>query len=167
MSAAADLNHVSVCAHDLRSSIGFYVELFGLEAVPTPNFGFPVQWLRAGERQLHLFERDGKPPIYQHFALTVEDAEPVYARAKELDCFDRTTFASHLIELPGDCVQLYLRDPAGNLVEVNARHASRLPEWIRADMLRLADLQPQIDENLAATLFTGKTGRALKDDREP
>jgi hypothetical protein len=38
---------------------------------------------------------------------------------------------------------------------VNARHASRLPEWIRADMLRLADLQPQDDENLAATLFTG------------
>ena len=149
------LNHVSVCAHDLRSSIDFYVDLFGLEQVATPNFGFPVQWLRAGDSQLHLFERQGEPPVYQHFALTVDDVGPVYARAKELDCFDRATFGGHLIELPGDCAQLYLRDPAGNLVEVNARHASRLPEAIRAHMLRLADLRPQNDENLAATLFTG------------
>jgi catechol 2,3-dioxygenase-like lactoylglutathione lyase family enzyme len=153
VTAAGDLNHVSVCAHDLRSSIRFYVELFGLEEVPTPNFGFPVQWLRAGDRQVHLFERAGKPPTYQHFALTVEDVEPVYTRAKELGCFDREAFAGHLIELPGDCVQLYLRDPAGNLVEVNARNASRLPDWIRVDMLTLADLEPQSDENLAATLF--------------
>ena len=158
--SAVELNHVSVCAHDLRTSIRFYTDLLGLEEIPTPNFGFPVQWLRAGTRQVHLFERLGKPPTYQHFSLVVEEFEPVYARAKELDCFDSTTFAGHLIELPGDCVQLYLRDPAGNLVEVNARHASRLPAWIRADLQRLADLQRQSDENLAATLF-------LDGDRAP
>jgi catechol 2,3-dioxygenase-like lactoylglutathione lyase family enzyme len=155
-----DLNHVSVGARDLPSSIRFYVDLFGLEEIPTPNFGFPVQWLRAGGRQLHLFERNESPPTYQHFAFTVDEVEPVYARAKELDCFDRTTFRAHLLELPGDCVQLYLRDPAGNLVEVNARGASRVSESMRADMVVLADLQPQDEENLRATLFLDGTGSA-------
>jgi catechol 2,3-dioxygenase-like lactoylglutathione lyase family enzyme len=157
---ATDLNHVSVCAHDLQASIRFYVDLFGLEQVPTPNFGFPVQWLRAGGRQLHLFERSGSPPTYQHFAFTVGEVERVYARAKELDCFDRTTFGAHLIELPGDCVQLYLRDPAGNLVEVNARGASQLPEQMRGDMVPLSDLHPQDEENLSARLFLDASGSA-------
>ena len=40
-----------------RESVGFYEEIFGMQRVPTPNFGFPVQWLRVGSLQLHLFER--------------------------------------------------------------------------------------------------------------
>lgn len=153
MSRATNLNHVSVCAPDLATSIRFYVELFGMEEVPTPNFGFPVQWLRVGEHQLHLFERPGDPPVYHHLGLTVDEFEPVYARAKELDCFDRTSFGHHLYELLGDCIQLYLRDPGGNLVEVDSIGASRLPDWVRRDMKVLADCHPQSKENLRATLF--------------
>ncbi len=153
MSHATKLNHVSVCAPDMAASLRFYAELFATEEVPTPNFGFPVQWLRLGEQQLHLFQRPDDPPVYHHLALTVDELEPVYARAKELDCFDRTSFGHHLYELPGDCAQLYLRDPGGNLVEVNCPGASRLPEWIRGDMKRLADVYPQSEENLRATLF--------------
>ena len=78
------------------------------------------------------------------------------SRANELDCFDGTTFPHHLLELPGDCVQLYRRDPGGNLVEVNALGASQLPGWIRADMVRLADIEPQSDESLRAPLFTAE-----------
>lgn len=146
------LNHVSVVAHDLETSVRFYEELFGFERLPTPNFGFPVQWLAAGSRQLHLFERPEGAPTYHHFGVTVEDAGPIYARARELGCFDDRAFANHLVELPGDQVQIYLRDPAGNLVEVDAVGASRLPEWIRADLVALADLQPQDETNLRARL---------------
>ena len=123
-----------------------------MEELPTPNFGFPVRWLRAGDHQLHLFERPGSAPTYHHVGLTVDEIEPIYLRAKEAGCFDTAAFAHHLLELPGDCVQLYLRDPAGNLVEVNAPNASRLPDTVLADMVRLADLEPQSEDNLRARL---------------
>jgi hypothetical protein len=41
---AINLNHVSVVARNLRESVRFYEEVFGMQRVPTPNFGFPVQW---------------------------------------------------------------------------------------------------------------------------
>jgi catechol 2,3-dioxygenase-like lactoylglutathione lyase family enzyme len=154
---ARGLNHVSVSADDLDASVRFYTELFGAEPIPTPNFGFSVQWLRLGENQLHLFHRPGNAPTYHHFAITVapEDLESIYERATEMDAFDRTTFGHHLYELPGDCVQLYLRDPGRNMVEVDALGASRISERLRADMKRLSDVNPQSAENLRATLFLG------------
>lgn len=152
------INHVSVVAGDLETSISFYEELFAVERLPTPNFGFPVQWLRVGDLQLHLFQRPGGAPTYHHFALEVEDFPGVYARARALDAFDGTAFRHHLYELPGDIAQLYIRDPGGNLVEVDAAGASGLPAELRAEMKHLADVHPQDEENLRATLFLG--GRA-------
>jgi catechol 2,3-dioxygenase-like lactoylglutathione lyase family enzyme len=149
------LNHVSVSADDIDASLRFYRDLFGAEPIPTPNFGFPVQWVRLGEQQLHLFHRPGTAPSHHHFAVTVsvEDLDPVYERAAKLDAFDGTTFGHHLYELPGDVVQLYLRDPGGNLLEVDAPGASRVSEALRRDMKRLADVRPQSEENQRATLF--------------
>ncbi|HZC14626.1 MAG TPA: hypothetical protein VE270_11475, partial [Thermoleophilaceae bacterium] len=59
----------------------------------------------------------------------------------------------HFYELPGDCLQLYLRDPAGNLVEVDAPGASALPASLRSEMQRLADVCPQSADNLSARLY--------------
>jgi catechol 2,3-dioxygenase-like lactoylglutathione lyase family enzyme len=149
------LNHVSVSAEDLDVSARFYGELFGAERIPTPNFGIPVQWLRLGEQQLHLFVREGGAPSHHHFAVTaaIEDLESIYERAGRMDAFDREAFGHHLYELPGDTVQLYLRDPGGNLLEVNALGASRAPDAVRAEMKRLADVRPQSDENQRARLY--------------
>jgi hypothetical protein len=103
--------------------------------------------------QLHLFERPDRAPAYHHFALTVDDFEVTYARAEAQEAFERAAFGHHLYELPGDCVQLYLRDPAGNLVEVDAPGASGLPAQLRSQLRRLADVQPQNPDNLAARLY--------------
>lgn len=150
---AVSLNHVSVVARDLEESIAFYERLFGLERLPTPNFGFPVQWLRVGDLQLHLFERPEQAPTYHHFAFSVDDFPALYERARQAGVFHGGAFRHHLFELPGDIVQLYLRDPGGNLVEVDAPGASALPDAIRADMRRLADDHAQDDDNMRATLF--------------
>ena len=152
---ATGFNHVSVSATDFDASTRFYTELFGADPIPTPNFGFPVQWLRIGEHQLHLFHHAGSAPTHHHFAITVtvEDFERIYERAGTMEAIDRTTFGHHLRELPGDCAQLYLRDPADNLVEVDALGASRLPRALSEAMNRLADDQPQRPENERATLF--------------
>jgi catechol 2,3-dioxygenase-like lactoylglutathione lyase family enzyme len=147
------INHVSVHARDLRESVDFYVDLLGAEPLPTPNFGLPVQWLALGRTQLHLFERDVQPPSHHHFAVTVDDLEPVYRAAARRGAFDRESFGNHLVELPGDTVQLYLRDPAGNLVEIDQAGVDRLPGDVRAALKGLWELNPQDDENMRGRLF--------------
>jgi catechol 2,3-dioxygenase-like lactoylglutathione lyase family enzyme len=147
------LNHVSVNARNLQESVEFYVELFGAEPIPTPNFGLPVQWLALGTTQLHLFERELQPTSHHHFAVTVDDVEPVYRAAERRKAFDRRSFGNHLVELPGNVVQLYVRDPADNLVEVDQYDAERLPDNLRAELKGLWELNPQSEENMRGRLF--------------
>jgi catechol 2,3-dioxygenase-like lactoylglutathione lyase family enzyme len=147
------INHVSVNALDLEASAEFYMDLLGAERMPTPNFGIPVLWLALGTTQLHLFERDLTPSSHHHFGVTVDDLEPVYRAADRRGAFDHDTFRNHLVELPGDVVQLYVRDPAGNLMEVDHHGVERLPDDLRAQLKRLWDLNPQSDENLRGRLF--------------
>jgi catechol 2,3-dioxygenase-like lactoylglutathione lyase family enzyme len=151
--AAIGINHVSINARDLQESVEFYVDLLGAEPIPTPNFGIPVQWLALGDTQLHLFERDLQPTSHHHLGITVDDLEPVYRAAERRGAFDDDAFRSHLVELPGDVVQLYLRDPAGNLVELDQRGADRLPDDMRARLKGLWDFNPQTDENMRGRLF--------------
>jgi catechol 2,3-dioxygenase-like lactoylglutathione lyase family enzyme len=147
------INHVSVNARDLRESVDFYVELLGAEPISSPNFGVPVQWLALGRTQLHLFERDLQPTSYHHFGITVDEIEPVYRAAERRGAFDRLAFGNHLVELPGDVVQLYVRDPAGNLVEIDYHGVDRLPHDLRAQLMGLWDFNPQSDEQMRARLF--------------
>jgi catechol 2,3-dioxygenase-like lactoylglutathione lyase family enzyme len=147
------INHVSVNARNLQESVDFYVDLLGAELIPTPNFGLPVQWLALEDTQLHLFERDLTPTSHHHLGITVEDLEPVFRAAQRRDACDRSAFGSHLVLLPGDVVQLYVRDPAGNLVEIDHHGAGRLPDDIRAQLRALEEFHPQSEENLRGRLF--------------
>jgi catechol 2,3-dioxygenase-like lactoylglutathione lyase family enzyme len=147
------INHVSVNALDLRESVDFYVDLLGAEPLPTPNFGLPVQWLALGRTQLHLFERELTPTSHHHFGITVDDLEPVYRAADARGAFDDIAFKNRLVELPGDVVQLYVRDPAGNLVEVDCPGKDRLPEDMRAQLKQLWDFNPHTEEQMSARLF--------------
>jgi lactoylglutathione lyase len=148
----ARINHVSVSAPDLDASTRFYEGLFAARRLPAPKFDAPVRWLAIGDVQLHLFQRDDDAPANHHFAVTVDDFEAVYERARELGAFDDEG-RHHLFELPGDTLQLYLRDPAGNRVEVNAPGAGRVAPEIRREVRRHADLREQSEENLEARLF--------------
>jgi catechol 2,3-dioxygenase-like lactoylglutathione lyase family enzyme len=144
MGATVGLNHVSVVARDLEESVRFYVDVLGLEPLPTPDFGFPVQWLRAGERQVHLFERPDDPPTYAHFAFEAEDFVALYERARELGILDRSSFGYAVAELPGGEGQMYLRDPSGNLLEIDHPDGAAARERID-EMILLADRLPQPD----------------------
>jgi catechol 2,3-dioxygenase-like lactoylglutathione lyase family enzyme len=147
------INHVSVNASDLQESVEFYIDLLGAEPIPSPNFGLPVQWLAVGRTQLHLFERDVQPPSHHHFAVTVDDLEPVYRTADRRRAFERETFGNHLVELPGDVVQLYVRDPAGNLLEIDQAGVERLPADMRAALKGIWEINPQSDANMRGRLF--------------
>jgi catechol 2,3-dioxygenase-like lactoylglutathione lyase family enzyme len=147
------INHVSVNATDLQESVDFYVDLLGAELLTTPNFGLPVQWLALGRTQLHLFERDLQPTSHHHFGITVDDLEPVYRAADRRGAFDDVAFKNRLVELPGDVVQLYVRDPAGNLVEIDSPGKDRLPADMRAEHKQLWDFHPHTEEQMSARLF--------------
>jgi catechol 2,3-dioxygenase-like lactoylglutathione lyase family enzyme len=158
---ATRINHVSISARDLEESARFYEELFGLERLPTPSFGNPVVWLRLGDGQLHLFERDEhEAPRFHHLGLEVDDFEAFYVRLTELGIRDSDSLGP-IRELPSGEVQMYLRDPGGNLVEVDSPGVGRLPDSIRAELRRLADVHPQDEENESARLYVGGAGATV------
>jgi hypothetical protein len=113
-----------------------------------------VRWLALGGTQLHLFERDVQPTSHHHFGITVDDLEPAYRVAERRDAFDREAFGNHLVELPGDVVQLYVRDPAGNLVELDQVGVERLPDDMRRQVMPLWEMHPHSEEQMRGRLLS-------------
>jgi catechol 2,3-dioxygenase-like lactoylglutathione lyase family enzyme len=155
---AIGLNHVSIHAVDLEQSVRFYTEVFAMERIPTYTFAFPVQYLRLGDLQLHLFQRDTPAPRFHHIAIDVDDFEAVYAKAHELGIQDSTTFFSDIYELPDGAVQMYLRDPAGNLVEVDWPDVSTLDHSALPELKKLSSTVQQTEEGLRSSLYLGRRG---------
>ncbi len=150
---ALGFNHLSVGSKNLEESLHFYETILGMERIPTYNFGFRTQYLRCGKLQLHVFQLDDRIPLYQHFAVDVDDFHAVYDAAKAAGALDNTTFRNSVNELPDGCVQMYLRDPAGNLLEVdwpdvNTLDRSRIPE-----LRLLEEFAEQEGQALAASLY--------------
>lgn len=150
---ATRFNHVSIHAVDLEESARFYSEIFGLERIPSPNFAHPVAWLRLGEQQLHLFQRETPEPEFHHIAFDVDDFEAVYLTAKELGIEDSESWSSDVYQLPDGSVQFYLRDPAGNLVEIDWPDASTLDRSIVTELRELNADVIQTGDALRATLY--------------
>lgn len=142
--------HVSVHAHDLEESARFYEELFGMERIPSPDFPFPVRWLRVGDLQLHLFLSEEPAPRGHHFGLDVEDFEALYLRAKELGVQVAEGYFSKLYELPDGAVQLYLHDPAGNMIEVNHPDVAALD---RSAIGEIEKVPAESEESAGAMLY--------------
>lgn len=141
---ATRLNHVGIRADDLEESAAFYEGVFGMQRLPTPRFAAPLLWMRLGDLQVRLFQRD---------ALEVDDFEAIYRRTEELGAHDRVTHGHHLLRLADGGVQLYLRDPAGNLVEIVCRRYADLSPELREEMGNRMDKYPQTEEQRSATLF--------------
>ena len=151
---ATRFNHVSIHADDLEESARFYEELFGMQRIPTPRFPGRVIWLALGDQQLHLFEQETEAPTYPHLGLDVDDFEAVYRAAKERGLLDADTFQRSVRYHPAGWVQMYIRDPAGNLVEIDWPDVTTLDRSVFGDDLkRLDDFFPQVGEALRATLF--------------
>ena len=152
---ALRINHVSVHAEDLEESVGFYEQLFGMERIPTPRFQGEVVWLRLGDQQLHLFLREGtEPPLAHHLGLDVDDFDSVYRQAKERGLLDGDVFDQAIRMHPLGWVQMYLRDPAGNLVEVDWPDVNTLSPDVQAEVGRLEDEVVQTGDAARASLFT-------------
>lgn len=119
------LHHSAVIVSDIERAKRFYGDVLGLRELPRPPFPFEGAWYRVGELQeLHLIvypaaravrgstaidPRDG------HFAVRVSSYAQTLAHLKALGIPCR--------ELPDNLTpwaQIYVTDPDGNIIELNA-----------------------------------------------
>jgi catechol 2,3-dioxygenase-like lactoylglutathione lyase family enzyme len=148
---ATAINHVSISAKNLEESARFYETIFGMERIPAPVFETPVVWLRVGTMQLHLFEQeDGAAPIRHHLGLTVDDLDAAYEAVSK---WMSSEWGAELVELPSGQIQLYFRDPGGNLIELNWPNAATLDQSKYPDMRRLREWVPQTAQSEEAVLY--------------
>ena len=148
---ATGINHVSISATNLEESTRFYEMVFGMERIATPIFETPVQWLRVGNLQLHLFlDESGTAPPRHHLGLTVDDLDAAY---DAISAHMSSEWGSQLVELPSGQIQLYFRDPAGNLIELNWADAATLDRSRYSGLRRLAEWVPQTPESEEAVLY--------------
>ena len=151
--------HVSIVADDLEESVDFYESVFGMKRIPTPAFDERIQWLQCGEFQLHLVERDDDSPAFNHHALHVDDFETVYQSIRDHDRAEAEALPQieasadpdpPVYVLPSGAVQWYVRDPAGNLVEINAPDADALDESLVRNLVKRTDIEwPEAGEEPA------------------
>ena len=93
-----------------------------MERLPTAKFpAAPCSGSASAIEQLHLFESDERraDAAPRTLGIDVDDFDAVYAKAKAMGILDSKAFGSPLRTHPAGWVQLYLRDPAGNLLEVD------------------------------------------------
>ena len=110
----AGIHHVGLVVTDVEAARRFYVSGLGLtERGDRPDFGFAGAWLQAGEQQVHLIEATESAPGNGHFALAVDDLDEV---VRELRAAGITVSDPAGV---GSGRQSFVRDPAGNLVELN------------------------------------------------
>jgi lactoylglutathione lyase len=148
--AGLRINHVSIPAKDLEESTRFYEDVLAMKRIPTPTFELPVQWLRVGDMQLHLFLDDSPAPPRHHLGITVDDFDAAYQAVKT-----RTSdpWGAQLVELPSGQVQLYFRDPSDNLIELNWPDADTLDRSRYPELRKIADHFPQKPDSNEAVLY--------------
>jgi catechol 2,3-dioxygenase-like lactoylglutathione lyase family enzyme len=155
--------HVSILATDLDASVEFYESVFGMEQIPTPGFDEPTQWLACGDLQLHIVERADEPPAFNHHALHVDDFEAVYEAIRAHESAEvellpqiETGYVDGeppVYVLPSGAVQFYIRDPAGNLVEVNAPDAEALDDGVVGNLVGRTDVAAPGPDEAAAPIY--------------
>jgi len=110
-----NIHHVSLDVRRLDEASTFYRDVLGLEEIERPDLGFPGLWLRAGAQQIHLMQaEDAAAPASQHFAFHVDDLDTAVAELQS-----RGVRVSAPRSIPGGGRQSFLRDPSGNLIELN------------------------------------------------
>ena len=118
MAAEPTLQHVNIMVDDLAAASRFYAEVLELEPMATPELGFPAQFFRINDHQeLHVNELHDTRPERAHFCLRVGDFNSVFARTHELGLIETDTWGK-VRRLPTGVMQMFVRDPAGNLIEL-------------------------------------------------
>ena len=114
--ALVKFDHVNVRTANVVVMSAFYTEVLGLEQLPRPDFGFPGAWLCSEGQQIHLMQVEKhEAPEGQHFAFRIDDMDESIAELQGRGVKIKGPF-----DIPGSKArQAFLRDPSGNLIELN------------------------------------------------
>lgn len=133
MSNVRRINHVTLVVQNLEEACAFYEETFGLEVVPAFKLDFPAQFYRINdEQQLHITEWKDQPSFRGHVCLQVEDFNRVFYLMREKGQIDIDPWGK-VRRLPDGAMQMFIRDPADNLVEVSCAPGTPVDDEIFAD----------------------------------
>jgi lactoylglutathione lyase len=111
-----NIQHVNLAVDDLAAAVTFYTEVLGLGLASTPDLGFPAQFVAINdEQEIHLNEVPDVKPERAHFCLRVSDFNDVYRRCRAANVIETGGGAWRLAS---GVVQMFVRDPAGNRVEI-------------------------------------------------
>ena len=123
--------HVSIATRNLEKSLAFYGGVLGLRSTPRPDFPVGGAWLDMGATQVHLvvhpegtFRANPEIDIADcHFALRVDDFEAALDDLNRRGYSESATDGRRLLVKRHGLAgfpQVYLLDPDGHIVELNA-----------------------------------------------
>lgn len=120
MTGDRHLQHINVNVDDLGTAVPFYRDVLGLPLDDTPDQGFPSQFFRlAPGQQIHMNELQDGHPFRAHFCIELRDFTGVFRRAKAAGAIDLEPWG-RVRRLPNGKMQMFVRDPSGNLIEVGS-----------------------------------------------
>jgi catechol 2,3-dioxygenase-like lactoylglutathione lyase family enzyme len=135
MPADGHMQHVNVNVDDLATAVAFYRDVLGLALDPTPDQGFESQFFRINERQqIHMNVLPDQRPFRAHFCLELPDFAGVFRRAKAAGAIDVAPWG-RVRRLPSGKMQMFVRDPHGNLIEVASQAGEAIDPKLFQDEL--------------------------------
>lgn len=129
------LHHINVNVDNLEAAVAFYRDIVGLPLDPTPDQKFRSQFFRIGpNQQIHMNEITDVHQFRGHFCIVVPEFEAVFRRAKAANAIDLRVWG-RVRQLPSGTMQMFLRDPSGNLVEIASYKGVAIDPAVLADEL--------------------------------
>ena len=121
------LHHVTVSVTDLARARLFYGEVLGLRELERPPFDFPGAWYELGDRQLHLIVHTTPRTLRGTTEIDSRDGHFAVRVSSYRDSVEH--LRTHGIQLresprnPTPWAQIYITDPDGNVIELNAERS--------------------------------------------
>jgi len=133
MPRATHINHVTLIVDDLAKAAAFYEQELGLEPLPAYKFDYPAAFFKMNDtQQLHVTEWEDTPSFRGHACLRVDDWEGAFRRYRDLGIIDVKPWG-RARRLPDGTLQMFIRDPSGNLIEISAPPGTRVSDEIFRD----------------------------------
>lgn len=162
MARIVKINHVTLIVDDLAKADAFYRDELGLEQLPAFRFDYPASFFRINaDQQLHLTEWEDTRSFRGHLCVQVDDFNAIFYRMKELGCIDTSPWGKAR-RLSDGAMQLFIRDPAGNLLEISSDPSAEIDPAIFTDDLYQEGLyvsgrnQYEGHKSETATLYHGR-----------